>query len=126
MALYKSGQSGDSFPESAVTLVKVIDVDNYTLNVVRGVFNLVPDLTNLGIDYTTLTSDDFVVYTTRCRFGNGGGEMKFWAGASTTPYIEEYDNSNGRITLNGLRASMSGSQPGNVRADLLSVFLKLS
>ena len=28
MALYKSGQSGDSFPESAVTLVKFIDVDN--------------------------------------------------------------------------------------------------
>lgn len=125
MALYKSGQFGDSFPESATTLVEIATITNNPV-VEKFTLNLTPLLIDMGIDYTTLTAEDFIVYAITCAFGNGGSGMAAWRGASCTPIVESYDNTNGRIRIAGLYAKMSGDAAGSCRAAKYTIFLKLS
>lgn len=124
MAFYKCGQFKVTYPETAITLVELL-----TTTVGSGVSTITSDisdtLTGINIDYTVLTTDDFVVYTTKCRGNHGGGDSVYYGGASNTPNISAYDSTTGQITISGLMGTQSGSSPGHSYADTIKLFLKL-
>lgn len=125
MAFYKCDQFKISYPETAVTLVELLETIGIGSGVNTMTSNIEEKLTDIGIDYTVLTIDDFVVYVTKVRGNHGGGDSTYWGGSTNTPYISAYDNTTGNITISGLMGTQSGNSPGHSYADSFKLFLKL-